>query len=325
MRGTVFVASPGFARHNAEPLEVLAAQSFPIRKNPHERRLGREDYATMMKDVSYVVADLEPYDSGFFETFPGVRALSRVGVGLDSIDLAAARARGVRVYNTPDAPARSVAEHAVALILSLLRRIPQVHEAFHAGRWEPEIGLELAGKTVGLLGFGRIGRLVAARLTPFEARLIAFDTVWDEEAARRLSVERRGFEEVLGESDILSIHLPLLPATRGLLDAGPLARMKPGAFLVNTARGGILDDASLIERLRAGRLAGAALDVFEDEPNPERYRNVPRLIATPHVGSHTIEGRYRMEMGAVRNLIAYVEATERGVAAPEDCTGNTIR
>ena len=315
-RGTVFIATEIFANSIREPADLLDAEGFVVCRNSLNRRLTRQDYPRCLEGVDYVLAGLEPYDREVFAAYPRIKVLSRIGIGVNSIDLEAARARGVAIYNAPSAPSRSVADLTLGFILSLTRGIIPMHADFHRGRWNPALGRELANLTVGLLGFGRIGGMVAERLHAFGTRLIACDPKWNAEKADRLGIARVAFAELLAGSDVVSLHLPLDQTTRHLLDGARLDLMKPGAWLVNTSRGGIVHDAALIERLRSGRLGGAALDVFEAEPETAPYAGVPNLLLSPHVGSNTVEARYRMELQAVRNLIAYVEAVERGEPPP---------
>jgi D-3-phosphoglycerate dehydrogenase len=315
-RGTVFVGTEIFAAPLAEPAEVLRTEGFQIRLNPFHRLLKKEDYPKCLSEVDYVLAGLEPYDAAVFSSYPRLRVVSRIGIGVNSIDLDAARAHEVHVYNTPEAPSRSVAELTIGFLVCLLRGIMPMNQQCHQQAWTPSLGREIAHVIVGLLGFGRIGGLVAQRLQTFGSRVLACDPRWDEEKAARWGVTRVGFEELLAASDVVSLHLPLDPSTAHLIRRPQLDAMKQGAWLINTSRGGIVDDAALIERLRSGRLAGAALDVFETEPDLRRYAGVPNLLMSPHVGSHTVEARHRMEMGAVRNLLAYVRAMEHGRTPP---------
>jgi D-3-phosphoglycerate dehydrogenase len=315
-RGQVFVGTEVFASPKTEPADRLRAEGFEICVNPYGRRLTRQDYASCLEGIEYILAGLEPYDGGVFSAYPKIRVLSRIGIGVDAIDLEAARAHQIAVYNTPEAPSQSVAELTIGLMIGLLRGVVSMDAAFHQGHWRPQLGRELAHGTVGLLGFGRIGGGVAERLQGFGPRVTACDPRWDEAKARRCGVTRVDFHTLLAESDLLSLHLPLDPSTRHLLDGPRLDLMKHGAFLINTSRGGIVDDAALMERLRSGRLGGAALDVFEAEPDPTPYAGVPHLLLSPHAGSHTVEARYRMELGAVNNLLAYVDARDRGVPPP---------
>lgn len=313
----IFIATETFTPSIARDLE---SQGFQLRFNPHHRCLTPEDYAVCLDGVELILAGVEPYREEVFSRHPALRVLSRIGTGVDSIDLDAARSHGVAVYNTPDAPTRSVAELTVGFILCLLRGIPQMSTDFHQGLWKPFLGRELAERKVGLLGLGRIGGGVAERLQPFGVSLLACDPRWDEAKARRFGVKRVSFEELLAQSDLLSLHLPLEPATRHLLDGPRLDRMKPGAFLINTSRGGIVHDAALLERLRSGRLGGAALDVFEAEPDTAPYRGAPHLLLSPHAGAATTEARARMEGGAVENLFRWIRATERGESPPPGVT-----
>lgn len=315
-RGTVFIATEIFAGSIREPADMLDTAGFVVCRNSLNRRLTKQDYPKCLEAVDYVLAGLEPYDREVFAAYPRIKVLSRIGIGVDSIDLDAARGHGVAVYNAPSAPSRSVADLTLGFILCLTRGIITMHTDFHRGSWNPCLGRELAGLTVGLLGFGRIGGMVAERLHPFGARLLACDPKWNAGKAERLGVARVGLPELLANSDIVSLHLPLDPTTRHLLDGARLDLLKPGAWLVNTSRGGIVQDNALVTRLRSGRLGGAALDVFEAEPETSPYAGVPNLLLSPHVGSNTMEARYRMELQAVRNLIAYVEAKERGEAPP---------
>lgn len=315
-RGKVFVATETFAAAVSEPKELLLAHGFDLGLNEEGRPLSRGDYPKYLGQVDYVIAGLEPYDANVFAAYPRIKVLSRIGIGTDAIDLAAAKQYGVHVYNTPDAPSRSVAELVAGFILCMARGILEMTNDFRSGLWKPRQGFELSGKTLGLGGFGRTGKLVAERMGPFGMRLIACDPVWDEAAARRLGVQHVDMPTLLAESDVISLHVPLKPDTRHLMNGDRLDALKKGAYLINTSRGGVVDDAALIERLRSGHLAGAALDVFEQEPDVAPYMNVPRLWLSPHAGSNTIEGRYRMEMGAVNNLLGYVGAREAGREPP---------
>lgn len=315
-RGTVFVATETFAAAVPEPKELLLTQGFDLRLNEEGRPLSPSDYPKYLREVDYVIAGIEPYHAEVFAAYPKLKVLSRIGIGTDAIDFAAAKQYGVYIYNTPEAPSCSVAELVAGFMLCMARGILEMTNDFRAGRWKPRQGFELSGKTLGLVGFGRTGKLVAERMAPFGMRIIACDPVWDEAAARRLGVQRVDMPTLLAQSDIVSLHVPLRSDTRHLMNSERLDSMKKGAYLINTSRGGVVDDAALIERLRSSRLAGAALDVFEREPDVTPYMNVPSLWLSPHVGSNTIEGRYRMEMGAVNNLLSYVKAREAGSEPP---------
>jgi D-3-phosphoglycerate dehydrogenase len=225
---------------------------------------------------------------------PRLRVVGRAGVGVDNIDLDEATRRGVLVTSTPGGNAVSVAEHAFALLLALARQVPRHDAAIRAGRWEKSsaAGTELRGKTLGLIGLGRIGSEVARRAKAFEMRVVAYDPYISESAALEMQVELLPLQELLAQSDFVSLHTALNPATQGLINAQTIAQMKRGARLVNTARGELVDERALAEALRSGRLAGAALDVFAEEPPKNSpLVGLPNVIATPHVAGSTEEAQ----------------------------------
>lgn len=238
-----------------------------------------------------------------------VKLIVRAGVGLDNIDTDAATRRGIIIRNTPDATIISVAEHVMGLILALMRRIPQAHAAMIAGRWEKELfaGSELFGKTLGIVGLGRIGRAVAKRAKPFGMEVIATDPLVDPQVARDENIPLLSLDDLLARTDIITLHLPLSAETKGLLDAGRLQLMKRGARLINCSRGGMVDEAAVAEAVHSGQLAGAAFDVFENEPLPPTspLRNIPNIILTPHLGAATVEGQRRAGFELADIVIAF--------------------
>jgi len=225
---------------------------------------------------------------------PRLRVVGRAGVGVDNIDLDAATRRGVLVMNTPGGNAVSVAEHTFALLLALARSVPQLSAAIHAGRWEKggARGTELRGKTLGLVGLGRVAFEVARRARSFDLHVLACDPYISEDVARDAGAELVPLDDLLARSDFVSLHAALSPSTELLLNAAAIARMKPGARLINTARGELVDEAALAEALRSGHLAGAALDVFAEEPpRHSPLVGLPNVIATPHVAGSTEEAQ----------------------------------
>src|SRR5712692_9747162 len=223
-----------------------------------------------------------------------LRTVGRAGVGVDNIDLEAATKRGVLVMSTPGGNAISVAEHTFALLLALARQVPQLDKAIHEGRWEKSsaAGTEVRGKTLGLIGLGRIGSEVAVRAEAFDMRVLAYDPYISEAAAHEISVELLPLEKLLAESDFVSLHTALSPTTQNLISAATIRKMKKGARVINTARGELIDEAALAEALKSGHFAGAAVDVFVEEPP----RNSPlvglaNVIATPHVAGSTAEAQ----------------------------------
>ncbi|HXM36712.1 MAG TPA: phosphoglycerate dehydrogenase [Pyrinomonadaceae bacterium] len=225
---------------------------------------------------------------------PRLRVVGRAGVGVDNIDLDEATRRGVLVMSTPGGNAVSVAEHTFALMLALARHVPRLDKAIHEGRWEKSsaAGTELRGKTLGLIGLGRIGSEVAVRAEAFDMHVLGYDPYISEAAAREVQVELVPLEKLLAESDFVSLHTALSPATQNVINAATLAQMKKGARLVNAARGELIDEAALAEALKSGHLAGAALDVFvEEPPKNSPLMALPNVIATPHVAGSTAEAQ----------------------------------
>ncbi len=257
-----------------------------------------------------VVTYLDPVDEELLAALPRLRHLASYGVGVNHIDLAACRRRGLLVTNTPGVVTDATADHAMALLLAAARRVAEADRLVRRGGWtgmDPGwmLGTEVTGKTLGIVGFGRIGQAVARRAAGFELRVLYAGP----RAVGHPGAEQVELDRLLAESDFVSLHVPLTPETRHLVSRQRLARMKPGAILVNTARGPVVDDAALAEALASGRLAAAALDVFPDEPRvPAVYLGLENVVLTPHLGSGTRETRAAM----TRMVLEEVHRVARG-------------
>jgi D-3-phosphoglycerate dehydrogenase len=240
--------------------------------------------------------------------------VGRAGAGVDNIDVDAATERGIIVMNTPGANTIAVAEHTIGLLLALARNLPQAHGALKAGRWEKSrfAGVEVYNKTLGVIGLGRVGSEVARRALGLCMKVIAYDPYLTRDAAERLGVESVELEDLLGRSDFISVHTPLTKDTRNFLDAPQFARMKPGVRLINCARGGVVNEAALVDAVRGGRVGGAALDVFETEPLPADHPllGLDQVIVTPHLAASTEEAQSTVAL-AIAEQVAAVLA--RGV------------
>jgi phosphoglycerate dehydrogenase-like enzyme len=238
--------------------------------------------------------------------------ISRYGVGVDKVDLQAAHEKGIVVTNTPGANSVSVAELTIGLMLALARHIPEACAATRMGEWPRVFGMTLEGKCAGLLGLGSIGKQVALRLEVFGCRLAAYDPYPDLEFAHQHGVELLGLSELLQQADFISLHLPLNETTRGRVNADFLGRMKRGAFLVNTARGELVDETAVAEAVSTGHLGGAALDVFSHEPpgkdNP--LLGLPQVIVTPHTASHTDGAMQRMGWMALEDCLSVLRGDQ---------------
>jgi D-3-phosphoglycerate dehydrogenase len=269
-------------------------------------------YANAQEAQAIIASSLLRYTGEVMDACPSLRMIARTGIGVDNVDLAAATARGIVVTNTPEGPTESTAEHTVAMLLALAKRIKQGNDNLAMGRWGPRSGVlmgdEVQGKTLGLVGLGRIGRRVAqmCRLG-FQMRVLGYDPFVAPEQAAADGIEAAALEQVIAEADFLSLHAPATPETHKLMDRQRIARMKRGSYLLNLARGTLVDEDALLEALDSGHLAGAGLDVFDPEPLPlgSRLRTHPSVVATPHMASVTIEGRRRMEVMAVERLLAF--------------------
>lgn len=242
-----------------------------------------------------------------------LKVVGRAGVGVDNIDVAAALARGITVVNSPQAATTAVAELTFALMLDLARATPQADASMKQGRWEKSafMGSELAGKTLGVMGLGRIGTDIVRRGRAFDMRVLGYDPHKTADRIRERGAEPASLDEILAQSDYLSVNLPLVSETANLLDAARLARLKPGARLLCLARGGMVDEAALRAALDSGRLAGAALDVFAAEPPPpDSIATHPKVIATPHIGAQTQEAQARAGLAIAAEVSAVLEGRE---------------
>ncbi len=241
-----------------------------------------------------------------------LKVVGRAGIGVDNVDVEAATERGILVVNAPTANLLSATEHTFALMLALARNVTAADGAMKRQAWERKqhVGAELSGKTLGVVGFGRIGRQVARRARAFGMQIAAYDPFLDAEVVRREEAEPLALDDLLAKADVVTLHVPLTDDTRNLLDAGRIARLKPGALLVNCGRGGVVDEAALLTALEEGRIAGAALDVFAEEP-PGDYTLArhPRVVATPHLGAQTREAQVRISTETAKMVLAALDGS----------------
>ena len=239
-----------------------------------------------------------------------LRVIGRAGIGVDNIDVEAATRRGIAVLNTPGGNNVTTAEHAISLLLAVARAIPQATASMKAGKWEKSklIGSEICGKVLGIIGMGNIGRLVAERAQGLKMKVIAHDPFLTEQKAQQMGVDLVPLDALLQRADFVSIHTPLLPETRHLIDAAALAKMKPTARLINCARGGIVDERALADALRSKRLAGAALDVFETEPPPADHPllQLDNVVCTPHLGAATAEAQVAVSVAIAEQIVQFL-------------------
>jgi len=304
----IAITARSFGKLDPAPLELLRGKFSEIAMNETGGKLDEAGCVELLNGAAGVLAGTEKLSEAVFAACPDLRVISRVGVGLDSVDLEAARKRGIKVLNTPGVLADAVAELTLALILDCLRKVSASDRAVRAGEWKAAMGSLLRGKTVGIIGLGANGRRLAELLAPFKVSLVACDVAPDRDFADRHGVLLTDIETLLLKSDVVSVNAPLTGGTRHLLDAARLAMMKEGAVLVNASRGGIVDDGALCEALKSGRLAAAGLDVFEKEPYTGELARMDNVVLTPHIGSYAREARVAMEWAAAKNLVGALDA-----------------
>jgi D-3-phosphoglycerate dehydrogenase len=287
---SVLVTTRSFGREIPEPMERLQREGIRILEWREGSGLAEADLLAKLAEADAWIVAFHPIGPALLDAAPRLRIIAKHGVGVDNIDIPAATARNIVVATAPSANDQAVADLTMALLLALLRRIPEASASLKAGRWERFLGVGLTGKVMGILGLGRIGQNVARRAAGFGVELIGADPRWPEEATQEIGIRRVDLPGLLAESDIISLHAPLTSETCGLIGAKEIALMKPGVWIVNTSRGKVVDEPAMREALASGRVAGYATDVFESEPptgNP--LLALPNVIGTPHMGTHTRE------------------------------------
>lgn len=269
--------------------------------NPFGRRLTEDEVLALIKEHQPIgmIAGVEPLTEKVLEAAENLKVISRCGVGLDSVDLTAANKLGIKVLNTPDAPTQAVAELTIGLILSVLRKIPILDSGIKNGSWKGQKGSLLSGKTIGIIGCGRIGSRVAELCRSFGCEVIGFDKFINSHPAIKMVC----FDELLKTSDIITMHIPKTNENTNIISKDAFEIIKPGAVLINASRGGLIDEEALYEALVEGTLSAAALDCFVDEPYSGKLIELDNIVLSPHMGSSTYETRKVMEQEAFNNLI----------------------
>ena len=308
----VLVSPTSYGKNDARLKTELEAQVGEVVYNPTGKPLTSAEVAQLLPGVDGYIAGLDAIDSRALQAADRLKVIARYGVGVDSVDLEAARKKGIVVTNTPGANSVSVAELALGLMLALARQIPEAVEAVHQGKWPRYSGVSLEGKMIGILGLGAIGKQLARRLVGFDCKTMAFDPFADTVFAKEHSIILASLEAVTEQSDFISLHLPLLAETRGIVNDAFLSRMKKGSFLINTSRGEVVDEGALLKALQSGHLKGAGLDAFTVEP-PEAGNPLlalPQVIATPHLGAQTDGATSNMGWLAMKDCLAVLKGEQ---------------
>ena len=308
-----------FGDKNSLPLDLLEKNNIEYKINPLNRKLKEEELAEMITDFDVIIAGTEPITAKVMDKAHNLKLISRVGIGLDSVDLIAAIERGVKVSYTPDAPAPAVAELTIGLMLTLLRSVQLSNIEMHAGKWHRFFGRRLSEVTIGIIGLGRIGTGVLQHLAGFGApRILLNDVVRGKGIECGANIEWVEKEEIYRDADIISIHTPLTIQTKNMIKKEQLFMMKENAIVINTARGGIVNEHDLYNVMKSGYLSGAAIDVFDFEPYRGELCEIPRCILTAHMGSMSVDCRTRMEIEATEEAIRFLKGKTLEGVVPED-------
>lgn len=299
----VFISTSSFGVCDQKPLELLKQHDVEVILNPFGRKLTRGESISLFHDIDGLIAGTETIDGEVLDHSRKLKVISRCGAGMDNVDLEKAASLGIRVYSTPDGPTGAVAEMTVALMLNALRRVSQQDAEMKKGVWKKRTGNLLSGKTIGILGLGRIGKRVVELIEAFGVKVVCWELSPDVGFVKRHDIAVESLDEVLRKSDLLTVHLPGIPSLRHLIGERELNMMKNEAILINTARGELVDEAALYNALNSLNIRAAAIDVFEQEPYEGPLSQLDNITLTPHVASAAEESRIEMEMEAVENLL----------------------
>jgi len=284
----VLITTATFGRFSAEAFDILRNGGLDMVRTPQAAATDADIASAVDDDTVGIIVGLEPISKAVFEAGRNLKVVAKHGIGVDNIDLNAAKEHGVRVVNAPGTNSEAVADLAIGFMFALARSIPEAHAMLRAGEWPRVMGKSVWGATAGILGLGAIGKGVARRARGLNMTTLAYDPYFDEQFATANQVRKASLDEILAAADFVTIHIPYSDQTRNLIGREQLAKMKPSAFLVNTSRGGIVDEVALFEALATKKIAGAALDVFAKEPPAgSPLLNLPNTITTPHMGAYT--------------------------------------
>ena len=299
----VLISPSSFGEISNNPILLLQQNGYSIVQNPYSRKLTEAEVVELGKDCVGIIAGLEPLNSRVIDSLPNLKCISRVGVGMENVDIEYANAKGIKVVNTPEGPTRAVAELTIGMIFSLLRRIPQADANMKKMIWKKETGNLLFGKIIGIVGLGRIGKLVAEMFRSLGNNVIGCDLYPDNVWAEKNQVQLLDFKKVIQQADILTLHVPGSNDKKPIITKTELEYCKNSSIIINITRGGVIDELALYDALIKGEIKAAAIDVFEEEPYNGPLTTLDNVILTPHIGSYASEGKLQMEIDSVENLI----------------------
>ena len=315
----VFISTVPFGQLDHKSFDLMDDAGINYVVNPLGRKLREEDLVDQLKDIDVLIAGTEPLTASVLSQTNRLRLIARVGIGLDSVDLLAAKEQGISVSYTPDAPSAAVSELTISLMLNLLRSVHLSNQELHRGEWHRHLGRRLEDCTIGIIGAGRIGARVIRHLSGFGCRkVLVNDIAKSIEQDICAPYEWQDKNTIYREADVISIHVPLTNLTRDMISRAELQMMKPDAVLINTARGGIVNETALFEMLTNGALAGAAVDTFENEPYSGPLAELEQCILTAHIGSMTADCRARMEIEATQEAIRFLTGQPLTQEVPDE-------
>jgi D-3-phosphoglycerate dehydrogenase len=304
----VLITTVPFGEIIKTPFELLNAAGIDYVLNPLNKKLTPNELIQLIPEFDVVIAGTEIINSQVLDSAAKLKFISRVGIGLDSLDLETIKKKGIKLSYTADAPAAAVAELTIGLMLTLLRNIHLSNKSMHEGKWHRYFGNRIGTSTIGIIGAGRIGKKVLRHLDSFNPpRVLVNDLVVDKNISGNLNIEWVDVEKIFRESDLISLHIPLNNTTKNLIDKELLFSMKKGSSIINTSRGGIINEQDLYNVLLSGHLASAAIDVFEEEPYNGPLNNLDNCVLTAHMGSMSIDCRARMEIEATQEAIRFIK------------------
>jgi len=287
----VLITTPTFARYSPSALQLLQNAGLEVIRTPQAVAAEADVLKCIDNDVVAIIAGLEQITKAVIASAPSLKVVAKHGIGVDNIDLDAAKARGIRVVNAPGTNAEAVADLVFGLMICTARRLPDAAARLRAGEWPRMIGRQVWGATLGIVGLGMIGKAVARRAHGFNMKVLAYDPYFDQEFARSNDIQQASLDEILTQSDFVTLHMPYSEETKNLISEKEFKKMKPSAFLINAARGGVVDEAALLQALSNKTILGAAIDAFSKEPPPvdSPFLNLPNVVCTPHMGAYTEE------------------------------------
>ena len=308
-----------FGDKNTYPLDLLDDNNIEYLINPLNKKLTEDELVSLVSDFDVIIAGTEQISDKVMEKASNLKMISRVGIGLDSVNLLAAKKRNIQVSYTPDAPAPAVAELTIGMMLMLLRSVHVSNSQMHSGEWYRFFGRRLSEVTIGIIGVGRIGQGVLEHLKGFGSpKILINDTSVKDDISNRFNVEWSTKEGIYKQSDIVSLHLPLTGKTKDMIKKDHLLSMKTDAIIINTSRGGIINESDLYEVMQSGHLSGAAIDVFDNEPYSGDLKNIERCLLTAHMGSMSIDCRTRMEIEATEEAVRFLTGKTLKGLVPEE-------